>query len=108
MIEVRIPWGMLQLVDPSTRSVLFRNTRDGYVSGATTDGFRFVVESYDPAKPRLGGDKLPRGASPTGFGNVPTWTWATWQIPEWYAEIKPLFSAMQRTFAAIPDRPATR
>ena len=107
MIEVRIPWGMLQVVDPSKRSVLFSNTKDGYVSGAATDGFRFVVESYDPSKSGSG-DKLPRGAGVAGFGDVPTWTWPTWQVPEWYAEIKPLFGAMQRTFAAIPDHPPAR
>jgi len=107
VIEMRIPWGMLQMVDPSTRSVLFSNTKDGYVSGAATDGFRFVVESYDPSK-SAPGDKLPRGAGIAGFGDVPTWTWPTWQTPEWYAEIKPLFGAMQRTFAAIPDHPPAR
>jgi hypothetical protein len=107
MIEVRIPWGMLQLVDPSTRSVLFSNTRFGEVSGVATDGFRFVVESYDPAK-RVSGDKLPQAAGTAGFGPVPNWTWPTWETPEWHAEIKPLFGAMQRTFSAIPDRPPAR
>ena len=107
VIEMRIPWGMLQMVDPSTRSVLFSNTKDGYVSGAATDGFRFVVESYDPSK-SASVDKLPCGAGIAGFGDVPTWTWSTWQTPEWYAEIKPLFGAMQRTFAAIPDHPPAR
>jgi hypothetical protein len=105
VIEVRIPWGMLQVVDPSTRSVLFSNTKDGYVSGATTDGFRFVVESYDPSKPRSGGDTLPRGAGGVGFADIPTWTWPTWQTPEWHAEVKPLFGAMKRTFGGIPDHP---
>jgi len=107
VIEVRIPWGMLQLVDPSTRSVLFSNTWDGHVAGAATDGFRFVVESYDPSNSRSG-DKLPRGAGVTGFAEVPTWKWPAWQTPEWYAEIKPLFGAMQRTFGGIPDRPPAR
>lgn len=107
VIEVRIPWGMLQVVDPSTRSVLFSNTRDGYATGTNTDGFRFVVESYDPSSSRTG-DKLPRGTGSTGFGEVPTWTWPAWQVPEWYAEIKPLFGEMRRTFAAIPDRPPMR
>ncbi len=104
VIEVRLPWGMLQVMDPSTRSVLFGNTAAGEGIGATTDGFRFVVESYDPAKPEGGADHLPRGA-PSGFADPPTWTWPTWESPQWYSEIKPVFSAMQRTFAAIPDRP---
>lgn len=108
VIEVRIPWGMLQIVDPSMRSVLTGNTRDGYVSGSVTDGFRFVVESYDPTKPRAGGDTLPRGAGAARFADIPTWTWPTWEIPQWHAEVKPLFGAMQRTFGAIPEHPPAR
>jgi hypothetical protein len=108
VIEVRIPWGMLQLVDPSTRSVLFGNTSTGKVAGATTDGFRFVVESYDPANPTAGADRLPRGALPSGFADPPTWTWPTWESPQWHAELKPLFGAMQRAFGGIPDQPPPR
>jgi hypothetical protein len=99
---------MLQLVDPSTRSVLFGNTSAGKVSGATTDGFRFVVESYDPSNPRSAGDKLPRAAGTSNFGEPPTWTWAPWEAPQWYAQVKPLFAAMQRTFAGIPEHPSAR
>ena len=108
VIEIRIPWGMLQLVDPSTRSVLSGNTVDGYVSGATTDGFRFVVESYDPSKPQSGGDILPRSPGASRFADIPTWSWSMWESPEWHAEIKPLFGAMQRTFAGIPEHPPAR
>jgi len=108
VIEVRIPWGMLQLVDPSARSVLFGNTTEGNVSGAITDGFRFVVESYDPSKPRSGGDTLPRSTGATRFADLPTWSWSTWETPEWHAEIKPLFGAMQRAFGGIPEHPPAR
>lgn len=107
VIEVRLPWGMLQVVDPSTRSVLVGNDAAGVAIGAPTDGFRFVVESYDPAKPQAGADHLPRGTV-SGFANPPTWTWSTWEVPQWHAEVKPLFAAMQRTFGAIPDRPPAR
>ena len=108
VIEVRIPWGMLQVVDPSMRSVLTGNTVDGYVSRSATEGFRFVVESYDPSKPGVAGDVLPRGAGATRFGDIPTWTWPTWEVPQWHSEIKPLFGAMQRAFGSIPDHPPAR
>ncbi len=105
---MRLPWGMLQLVDPSKRSVLFSNTSEGHVQGAPTDGFRIVVESYDPSRPGSGGDALPRGAGAVRFADVPTWTWPTWETPQWHAEIKPLFAAMQRAFGAIPEHPPAR
>jgi len=108
VIEVRLPWGMLQLLDPSTRSVLAGNTSTGKVSGATTDGFRFIVESYDPSNPRSGGDYLPRGVGTSKFAEPPTWSWQPWETPQWHAEVKPLFAAMQRTFAGIPEHPTAR
>jgi hypothetical protein len=109
VIEVRLPWGMLQVVDPSSRSVLFGwDEPERSVRAEITDGFRFVVESYDPSKPRTGGDKLPRAVRGTSFGEISTWTWPSWETPQWHAEIKPLFGAMQRTFGGIPDRPPTR
>ena len=107
VIEVRLPWGMLQLVDPSSRSVLFGNTGTEKVAGAHTDGFRFVVESYDPAVPGAGADHLPRGAPPSAFATPPLWTWPAWEAPRWHAEVKPLFAAMQRAFAGIPEHPAS-
>lgn len=107
VIEVRLPWGMLQVVDPSARSVLFGNTAVGEAIGATTDGFRFVVESYDPAKPQGGADHLPRAPS-SGFADPPTWSWQTWESPQWHSEVKPLFAAMKQTLAGIPDRPPAR
>ena len=108
VIEIRLAWGMLQLTDPSSRTVLFGDlvTRD--FAGAITDGFRIVVESYDPSHPRSGGDKLPRATRTTGFAAVPTWTWPTWEVPQWHAEVKPLFEAMQRAFGAIPEHPPAR
>jgi len=105
VIEARIPWGMLNVLDPSSRLVL-RGTKEGEVAGIETDGFRFVIQSYDPSKPSGAGDRLPRGSSSSVFGAVPVWSWAKWEEPRWYAELKPQFEAMRRVFGAIPNTPA--
>ena len=103
IIEARIPWGMLHVTDPSSRMVLHGNPATKKVAGTVTDGFRFVVESYDPSRPNASGDVMPRGKSPSSFGVLPTWTWPTWEVPQWYSETKPLFGEMKRTFARIPN-----
>jgi hypothetical protein len=100
-IEVRIPWGMLQVLDPSSRNVLFGTPNSSDPEGVKTEGFRFVVQSYDPAAPGSGVDLMPRGSA--GFARPPLWTWPTWEVPRWHARVKPLFEAMRATFAAIPD-----
>ncbi len=108
VIEVRLPWGMLHLVDPSSRLVLDGNPLLAKVASARTNGFRFVVESYDPASPQSGGDALPRGSGSDRFADIPTWSWQTWESPQWHAETKPLFAAMRRAFASIPEQPPAR
>jgi hypothetical protein len=107
LIEVRVPWGMLQVVDPSSRSVLFGNAATRKVAAAATDGFRFVVESYDPTTHAVG-STLPRGLAAANRSDLPTWTWPVWEEPQWHAEVKPLFAAMQKAFGSIPEHPAAR
>lgn len=107
IIEARIPWGMLQVTDPSSRTVLFGADGGKHPMGKTTDGMRFVVESYDPA---IAGamEQMPRAASGSGFAPPPTWTWPTWEQPRWHTELKAVFKTMQAAFAGIPEHPAPR
>lgn len=102
VIEIRIPWGMLHVLDPSSRQVLFGFTGVRDPATATTDGFRFVVQSYDPANPAAAGDLLPR-AQGGGFTAPPLWTWPTWESPRWHAEVKPQFESMRAAFHSIPE-----
>lgn len=95
VIEARIPWGMLEVLDPSSHLVLSGMEVGGTgPAGSETDGFRFVVQSYDPASPTTGGTLL-------GCGAPLQWTWDTWEVPTWHEEIKPLFAAMKETFRSI-------
>jgi hypothetical protein len=85
--------------------LVLRGGDKGNVAGVVTDGFRFVVESYDP-RDVTRSDRLPRGRAPNEFGVVPTWTWKTWEEPRWYPELKPQFETMRRVFGEIPNVPA--
>ncbi len=99
-IEVRIPWGLLHVMDPSSRHVLHGMTAARMPAGITTSGFRFIVQSL-PVRGGTEGDRLPRAA--TGFSMPPVWSWPTWETPRWHAERKPAFGAMRETFNAIPE-----
>jgi hypothetical protein len=93
-IEVRLAWGMLQVLDPSSRRVLHGVQEDGRSPwGVETEGFRFVVQSYDPQAP--GGGML------RGCEEPLRWTWAPWEVPAWHEEIKPLFGTMRDVFRSI-------
>jgi len=102
IIEVRIPWGLLHVTDPSSRQVLFG------VSGAdsrtaTTDGFRFVVQTLDRTARASNSarDVLPRAGATIAL--PPTWSWPTWETPLWHSERKPQFDAMRKVFLSIPE-----
>ena len=43
LVEVRLPWGVLNVTDPSSRTVLTAIREGGVVLTGPTDGFRFVV-----------------------------------------------------------------
>jgi hypothetical protein len=99
VIEVRLAWGMLQILDPSSRTVLQgMDPASGSPAGVPTDGFRFVVQSYAPTTPATGGALL-------GCTTPLAWNWATWEIPSWHAEVKPVFRAMQSVFRSLSTPP---
>jgi hypothetical protein len=102
IIEIRLAWGMLHVTDPSSRTVLYGDAETGEVAGVETDGFRFVVQSFDPRAPGSSGNRLPNANTA-----VPTWSWTMWEVPRWHAELKPAFETMQRTFEALLGAPAT-
>lgn len=85
LVEVRLPWGLLNVTDPSSRTILTAIRERGVVLTATTDGFRFVVAGL-----RRGDDHviayLPADA---------TYTWPTWEQPTWHERLKPAYYAMR-------------
>ncbi|MFN0178854.1 MAG: tetratricopeptide repeat protein [Gemmatimonadales bacterium] len=99
VIELRLGWGMLQVLDPSSHWVLQSTDADGRSpAGATTDGFRFALASYDPAAPTASGVRIGCG---TGVDRPHHFQWLPWETPRWHQRIKPLFGTMQATFRGL-------
>ncbi len=102
-IEIRLGWGMLHVLDPSSRWVLRGMDAGGGPAGVTTTGFNFVVASYDPGAPNMGA-RLGCGPGSEPFA----YRWEPWEAPTWHQERKPLFDSMQATFRdlmTVPVRP---
>lgn len=85
LVEARVAWGLLNVTDPSSRTVLTAIQDRGRVRTAPTDGFRFVVAALrrDSAQVLA---YLPADA---------TYTWPTWEEPKWHERLKPAYYAMQ-------------
>lgn len=96
-LEVRVPWSLLNVTDPSRRRVLRLGTGD--TGTAVVDGVRLVVASRGAGEPwRLW---------TTEAGDARAVTWRGWDQPAWTARRRPAFEAVRRAFADVPHaRPA--
>jgi len=110
-VEARIPWGLLNIGDPSTRSVVLPQKgfkeRD---SQETTDGFRLTLMAYSGdayfsralfirSLPGLKGGEIPLS---------PLFSWKTWENPTWHQVKKQSYTIYKDALAKIPDRPKSR
>jgi hypothetical protein len=90
LVEVRLAWGLLNVTDPSSRTILTSIRERGAALTAVTDGFRFVVAGV-----RRGDDHvvayLPADA---------TYTWPTWEEPTWHERLKPAYDAMRELWGS--------
>jgi len=84
VMEVRLPWGLLNVTDPSSRTVLARVRDPGPFATEVTDGFRFVVTA-------TGRD----GAVVARLAPQQAYVWATWEAPVWHEHLKPAYYAMR-------------
>jgi len=102
VIEIRLPWGLLNVTDPSSRTVLM--DRPGQLEGdfgtAVTDGFRFGA-FVAPAET----GRAPVISLPASFNarwpaaSFRTWSWDTWEEPTSHSRLKPVYDSLQATWA---------
>jgi tetratricopeptide (TPR) repeat protein len=90
VMEVRIPWALLNVTDPSARRIMVRYRRDGHFETALTDGMRFTVRAVDR------GSGAVRAALPA----TRTFAWPTWEVPAWHERLKPVYAAMREVWGA--------
>jgi hypothetical protein len=105
-IEVRIPWTLLNVTDPSQRRILHDavDVADG-CGGAgdvpfgttTVDEFRLVAAARTSPEDWK---SLPASMSEP---DVAAFTWPTWDQPSWEARRRPVFDEMKVVFRALPS-----
>jgi hypothetical protein len=101
LIELRLPWGLLNVTDPSSRTVLFDGSDQlgGDFGTAVTDGFRFGAVLY-----RKGGTPRLVATLPAADGaywraaSFRTWAWAPWEEPTSHSRLKPVYDSLQATW----------
>jgi hypothetical protein len=101
-IEARIPWGFLNVTDPSSLQVVHETeARTGAVATRKTDGFRFHVLALQ----RRGNgwsvvDRLPRSPHPL-LADFPIYRWQGWETPTYHLQLKESYGILQKALKGI-------
>lgn len=109
--EFRIPWGILNVTDPSSRSVLFEG-KDYPEQIRQTEGFRLAAAAFHPdggKKIRARRGKALEVLPPPGPGGIvtglPLYTWGKWEEPSYHSFEKRSFGIVRDALEAIPHAP---
>ena len=97
-IELRIPWTLINVTDPSSRHVVFEAADarpDEHVGIRQVEGIRLTVAAQDAAG---GWQVWPQ----TGLAeDVARFTWATWDEPRYRVRRRPVFDALRAAFREL-------
>jgi hypothetical protein len=105
VIEVRLPWGLLNVTDPSSLQVVEdRPDLSGGVGTTTSDGFRLYAalvdrgtgKVLDTIPGRIGEGRLDPSVSTL-------YAWAPWEEPAFHTRLKRSYFILKERLAALPD-----
>jgi hypothetical protein len=103
LLELRIPWDLLNVTDPSTRTLLSDSKTDGKFGTVTAGDFHVGVLLYDKgSRPTIVG-ALPAVEKGTWPARVFTgWRWPAWTEPQSHARLKPVYDSIRTLWRAAP------
>jgi len=116
-IDLRIPWNLLNVTDPSSFKVFAGLEKDGTVITAETPGFVMAAFSYQPLEgARLRpimeqghpvADALPPMAGTTHIQRegLKQFRWSGWNAPRYHLRTKDSYAILRRAFQAIQTAP---
>ncbi len=106
-IELRIPWGLLNVTDPSSKMVLWQD-KDSVTQ--KTAGIRTFTISYRPEKDKFIAHKTGRTSNHTDSlpsildpVRVKTYSWDEWQTPIYHTYLKESYYRYQEILKIIPE-----
>jgi hypothetical protein len=105
LLEIRLPWALLDVADPSSGSVSYRDGERGEPAIAASDGFRVGVVTW-----RKGASPRPLAALPPLHpgrrwmaSDFATCTWAPWEEPAFHPRLKPACQALRAAWGGMPE-----
>lgn len=99
LLELRLPWGLLNVTDPSTATILFERPGAPAYTTTRTPGIRLGVVTLRGGRivgalPAVGRDGRWKA---DGFT---TWQWPEWVEPVSHARLKPVYDSLKAVWGA--------
>jgi hypothetical protein len=104
LLELRIPWDLLNVTDPSSLTLLFdRNSKGDFGTAAAVDFHVGVVIYQKGARPEVlsalpaieGGEWQAKAFTP--------WRWVPWREPRSHARLKPIYDSLKVLWREAPS-----
>jgi hypothetical protein len=105
VIEVRVPWNLINVTDPSSRHVVYESQSarpDGVVGTRQIEAIGIVMATVDEEGGWQTWPASGRRADVAGF------SWATWDEPRYTVRRRPTFNTMRAAFRGLDDTGMTR
>jgi hypothetical protein len=106
-IELRIPWGLINVADPSSKSIIWKE-KEGIVK--KTEGIRVIALSYKPDGDRLTAAPTGRATNHTDClpfilheDQVKLYSWQGWNTPIYHTYLKESYHQYRRILAELPE-----
>ena len=91
LIELRLPWDLLNVSDPSSRTLLYEKRVEDDFGTVRAGPFHFLAVALDSAN----------GVTDT-LGPSAGWRWEEWEEPVWFARPKPAYDSLSATWGTLP------
>jgi hypothetical protein len=89
-LEIRVPWTLINVTDPSSRRVLATPPGTRGFQGVPVDDIRLLLAMHTGDQ---AWSEFPRGSDP-----VARFSWEPWDVPSWRARRRPVFETMKEVF----------
>lgn len=102
LVEIRIPWALLNVTDPSSHTVLLDSPGQtgGEFGTASTDGFRIGAVLYREGKPTTVRAALPEAAGGRWrAADFTPYAWPGWEQPTSHGRLKPVYDSLRAVWA---------
>ena len=108
LLELRIPWDLLNVTDPSSRTLLDDRRTAGSFGTATAVDFRVGLVVYRKGTPPALMGTVPALKDGVWLaGSFAPWRWNGWTAPSYHGRLKPVYDSLRLLWqGAAPAAPA--